>query len=93
MIDPRLAERLRAELRRRNEKRRAALAHLRETFAELGPAADEPPRELEDLSPEELAQLTVNVLGPPSAEERRAQALKHLDDVFGPAPGSEGMVP
>ena len=57
MIDPALAERLSAELRRRDASRREALTRLHETFAdELGPLPDEPPVELGDLSAEELAR-------------------------------------
>jgi hypothetical protein len=78
-----LSERLRAVLRRRAETRREALTRLHETFAdELGPLPDEPPVELGDLSPEELARLTVDVLWPPSAEERRMRAQRLLDQVF-----------
>src|SRR5438552_2087231 len=50
MIDPALAERLSAELRRRDASRREALTRLHETFAdELGPLPDEPPVELGEL--------------------------------------------
>jgi hypothetical protein len=63
MIDPALSDRLSAELRRRDASRREALTRLHETFAdELGPLPEELPVELGDLSPEELARLTVDVL-------------------------------
>ena len=74
-VDPALSERLRAVLRHRAETRREALTRLHETFAdELGPLPDEPPVELGDLSAEELARLTVDVLWPPTQEECVARA-------------------
>jgi hypothetical protein len=83
-IDPTLSGRLKAELQHRAERRREALARLHETFPEtLGPLPEETPIELCELAPEELAQLTVDVLWPPSQEERRERALRHLDEVFG----------
>jgi hypothetical protein len=85
-IDPTLFNRLTAELRHRGERRREALARLHETFPEaLGPLPDEAPIELGELTAEELAALTVDVLWPPSQEERRERALRHLADVFGSA--------
>ena len=82
-IDPALSDRLTAELRRRDASRREALTRLHETFAdELGPLPDEPPVELGDLSPEALARLVVDVLWPPSQDEREARAQKLLDTVF-----------
>ena len=89
-IDSALAERLRVVLRRRAETRREALARLHETFAgEFGPLPDEPPVELGDLSPEELARLTVDVLWPPSAEERRMRAQRLFDQTFAEVTGEK----
>jgi hypothetical protein len=63
-IDPGLAERLRAELRRRAESWAETEARCREAFGEEWGPPDEPPFpvELEELSPEELAQWTVPVV-------------------------------
>ena len=82
MIDPALSERLKAELRRRAERHREALARLHDAFPDtLGALPDEEPVDLGDLSAEQLAQLTVDVLWPPSQEERRARALRHLETI------------
>ena len=83
MIDPALSDRLKAELRRRAERRREALARLHDAFPDtLGPLPEEKPVGLDDLSAEQLAQLVTDTLWPPSAEECRERALRHLDDVF-----------
>ena len=82
-INPALAERLTAELQRRGERHREARKRLHDVFAdELGPLPEEPPVELGDLSPEALARLVVDVLWPPSQDEREARAQKLLDTVF-----------
>ena len=94
-IDPALAERLSAELQRLGERHREALARLHEAFAdELGPLSDKLPVELGDLSAEELARLTVDVLWPPSQEEREARARELMarayDEVVGQKQNPEG---
>ncbi len=94
-IDPALSERLRAVLRHRAETRREALTRLHETFAdELGPLPDEPPVELGDLSAEELARLTVDVLWPPTQEECVARARELMarayEEVVGQKQNPEG---
>jgi hypothetical protein len=66
-IDPTLAGRLKAELQHRAARRREALARLHDTFPDaLGALPEELPIELGDLSAEQLAALTVDVLWPPS---------------------------
>ena len=80
-IDPALAGRLASELRHRGERHREALARLHDVF-ELGPLPDALPVELGDLSPEELAHFTIDVLWPPSQEERQARARQLLAEVF-----------
>ena len=58
-------------------------AELREVFGDDWPGGKTAlPVELADLSAEELAQLTVDVLWPPSAEERQTRAQRLLDEVF-----------
>ena len=90
-IDHALAERLTAELQRRGERHREARKRLHDVFAdELGLLPDEPPVELGDLSAEELARLTVDVLWPPSAEERQTRAQRLLDEVFAEVAGHSG---
>jgi len=94
-IDPALSDRLTAELRRRDASRREALTRLHETFAdELGPLPDEPPVELGDLSAEELARLTVDVLWPPTQEECVARARELMarayEEVVGQKQNPEG---
>jgi hypothetical protein len=85
-IDLTLSGRLKAELQHRAARRREALARLHATFPEaLGPLPDETPVELGDLSAEQLASLTVDMLWPPSQEERQERARRHLADVFGSA--------
>ena len=82
-IDPALSDRLTAELQRRHTSRREALARLHYVFPdELGPLPEDLPVELGDLSPEALAEFVVDVLWPPSAEERQARAGRLLDAVF-----------
>jgi hypothetical protein len=85
-IDPGLAERLRAELRHRAESWAETDARHREAFGDAwGPPDDGPPFavDLEDLSPDELALLTVDVLWPPSKEERERRAAELFEKVFG----------
>jgi hypothetical protein len=94
-IDPALSERLRVVLRHRAETRREALTRLHETFAdELGPLPDETPVELGDLSAEELARLTVDVLWPPTQEEYVARARELMarayEEVVGQKQNPEG---
>ena len=97
-IDPALSERLRAVLRHRAETRREALTRLHETFAdELGPLPDETPIELGDLSAEELARLTVDVLWPPTQDTQeecvaRARELmaRAYEEVVGQKQNPEG---
>ena len=94
-IDPALAGRLASELRHRGERHREALARLHEAFAdELGPLPDEPPVELGDLSAEELARLTVDVLWPPTQEECVARARELMarayEEVVGQKQNPEG---
>jgi len=94
-INPALAERLSAELQRLGERHREALARLHEAFAdELGPLPDEPPVELGDLSAEELARLTVDVLWPPTQEECVARARELMarayEEVVGQKQNPEG---
>jgi hypothetical protein len=85
-LDPTLSGRLKAELQHRAARRREALARLHETFPEaLGAVPEETPIELGELSAEEVAALTVDVLWPPSQEERQERARRHLADVFGSA--------
>src|SRR2546423_9707164 len=94
-INPALAERLSAELRRLGERHREAFARLQEAFADgLGPLPDEPPVELGDLSAEELARLTVDVLWPPTQEECVARARELMarayEEVVGQKQNPEG---
>ena len=94
-IDHALAERLTAELQRRGERHREARKRLHDVFAdELGLLADEPPVELGDLSAEELARLTVDVLWPPTQEERVARARELMarayEEVVGQKQNPEG---
>ena len=95
MIDPALAGRLTAELQRRGERHREARKRLHDVFAdELGLLPDEPPVELGDLSAEELARLTVDVLWPPTQEERVARARELMarayEEVVGQKQNPEG---
>ena len=93
-IAPALTDRLTAELQRLGERHREALARLHEAFAdELGPLPDKPPVELADLSPEELARFTVDVLWPPSQEERRMRSRRLVDKVFDEVCGDKAGVP
>ena len=79
-IDPALAERLRAVLRRRADAWAVRDAELREVFGDDWPGGETAfPVELADLSAEELARLRVDVLWPPSAEERQTRAQRLLD--------------
>jgi hypothetical protein len=80
-IDPALADRLASELRHRGERHREARKRLQDVF-ELGPLPEAPPVELADLSPEALAEFTVDVLWPPSQEEQRLRARRLMDEVF-----------
>ena len=93
MIDPALAERLSVELQRLGERHREARKRLHDVF-ELGPLPDKPPVELGDLSPEELARFTVDVLWPPSEEERVARTRELLarayEEVVGQKQNPEG---
>lgn len=94
-IDHALAERLTAELQRRGERHREARKRLHDVFAdELGLLPDEPPVELGDLSAEELARLTVDVLWPPTQEERVARARELMarayEEVVGQKQNPEG---
>ncbi len=94
-INPALAERLTAELQRRGERHREARKRLHDVFAdELGLLPDEPPVELGDLSAEELARLTVDVLWPPTQEERVARARELMarayEEVVGQKQNPEG---
>ena len=94
-IDHALAERLTAELRRRDASWREARKRLHDVFAdELGLLPDEPPVELGDLSAEELARLTVDVLWPPTQEERVARARELMarayEEVVGQKQNPEG---
>ena len=83
MIRPALAERLRAVLRRRADAWAVRDAELREIFGDDWPGGETAfPVELADLSAEELARLRVDVLWPPSAEERQTRAQRLLDEVF-----------
>ena len=71
-IDPALAERLEAVLRRRAESWAAEHAKLREVFGDDVPSRANPfPVELSELSPEEQAELVVTVLWPPAPPSRR----------------------
>jgi len=80
MIRPALAERLRAVLRRRADAWAVRDAELREIFGDDWPGGETAfPVELADLSAEELARLRVDVLWPPSAEERQTRAQRLLD--------------
>jgi hypothetical protein len=89
-IDPALAGRLASELRHRGERHRESLARLHEAFAdELGPLPDKPPVELADLSPEALAAFAIDFLWPPSAEERRMQVQRLLDQTFAEVTGEK----
>jgi hypothetical protein len=85
-IDPALAERLEAALRRRAESWAAEHARLREIFGDDLPSRANPfPAELSELSPEELAQLSVDVLWPPpppSPEERAARAREAMARIY-----------
>ena len=90
-IDPALAERLTAELQRRAASWREVRKRLHDVFAEeLGPLSDKPPVKLGDLSAEALARFTVDVLWPPSAEERQARAQRLLAEVFEEVSAKEG---
>ena len=94
-IDHALAERLTAELRRRDASWREARKRLHDVFAdELGLLPDEPPVELGDLSAEELARLTVDVLWPPTQEECVARARELMarayEEVVGQKQNPEG---
>jgi len=94
-IDHALAERLTAELQRRGERHREARKRLHDVFAdELGLLPDEPPVELGDLSAEELARLTVDVLWPPTQEECVARARELMarayEEVVGQKQNPEG---
>jgi hypothetical protein len=85
MIDPALAERLEAVLRRRAESWAATGAHMREIFGDDWHGAKTFPTELAELSAEELAELTVNVLwppSPPSQEEREARARESMARIY-----------
>jgi hypothetical protein len=92
-IAPALAERLSAELQRLGERHREARKRLHDVF-ELGPLPDKPLVELADLSPEELARFTVDVLWPPTQEECvvRARELmaRAYDEVVGQKQNPEG---
>jgi len=93
-IDHALAERLTAELRRRDASWREARKRLHDVFAEeLGPLPEEPPVALGELAPEQLAALTVDLLWPPSQEERRMRSRRLLDDVFDEVCGDKAGVP
>ena len=82
-IDPALAGRLTAELQRRDASWREARKRLHDVFAEeLGPAPEDLPVELGDLSREELARFTVDVLWPPSQEERQARARQLMAQAY-----------
>jgi hypothetical protein len=94
-IDPALAERLRAVLRRRADAWAVRDAELREVFGDDWPDGKSAfSVELADLSAEELAQLTVDVLWPPSEEERVARARELMarayDEVVGQKQNPEG---
>jgi hypothetical protein len=87
-IDPTLSGRLASELRHRGERHREARKRLHDVFAdELGPLPEELPVELVDLSPQALARLTVDLLWPPSQEERRMQVQRRLDQTFAEVTG------
>jgi len=94
-IDPALAERLRAVLRRRADAWAVRDAELREVFGDDWPGGETAfPVELADLSAEELARLTVDVLRPPTQEEREARARELMarayEEVVGQKQNPEG---
>jgi hypothetical protein len=84
-IDPDLAERLSAVLRRLAESWAATDAHMREIFGDDWRSTKTFPTELAELSPEQLAQLTVDILwppSPPSPEERAARAREAMRRIY-----------
>jgi hypothetical protein len=84
-IDPALAERIRAVLRRRADSWAATDAHMREIFGDDWHSTKTFPTELCELSPDALAELTVNVLWPPapaSQEERPARAREAMARIY-----------
>jgi hypothetical protein len=94
-IDPALAERLRAVLQRRADAWAVRDAELREAFGDDWPGGETAfPVELADLSAEELARLTVDVLWPPTQEEREARArdlmARAYEEVVGQKQNPEG---
>ena len=91
-IDPALAERLRAVLRRRADAWAVRDAELREVFGDDWPDGKSAfSVELADLSAEELARLTVDVLWPRSAEEQHARAQQLMADVLAEVSAKGGV--
>jgi hypothetical protein len=85
-IDPDLAGRLEAALRRRADSWTAEYARLRQVFGDDLPSDRTYfPTELSELTPDELAELTVSVLWPPapaSQEEREARAREAMQRIY-----------
>ena len=91
-IDPALSERLTAELRRRDASWREMALRLHDAF-DLGPLPEALPVELGSLSPQELARFTVDVLWPPSQEERQARARQLMAQAYDEVCGDKSGVP